>query len=274
MKFEHGLFTDIPAKVYHAMTDVVSNSYLSRLDSCPAKAKVEQSDTPAMLFGRALHSYVLEGEAAFLTEFAVLPEGLDLRTKAGKEVMTDFQLRAAGKELIKAEDFWKIRDIRLSVMAHPLAGKILKKGTSESSAFWTDHETGIKCKCRPDWSPQVVNRCLIDLKSTTDASIKGFQRSVVQYGYYRQAAWYIDGLNAAAGLSGDETIDSMLFIVVEKDAPYRVECYLLSDDFVELGRKECRRLLELEKKCRENNDWPNYTSSVITEIDAPAWMVV
>lgn len=275
MKFEHGLFTDIPAKVYHAMTDVVSNSYLSRLDSCPAKAKVEQADTPAMLFGRALHSYVLEGEAAFLTEFAVLPEGLDLRTKAGKEVMTDFQIRAAGRELIKSEDFWKIRDIRLSVMAHPLAGEILKHGISESSAFWVDDQTGIKCKCRPDWSPSNLTgaRCLIDLKSTNDASFKGFQRSVVQYGYYRQAAWYIDGVNAAAGLVGDDDIDSMLFIAVEKEAPYRVECYLLSDEFVEFGRKECRRLLELEKQCRENNDWPNYTSSGITEIAAPSWMV-
>lgn len=96
---------------------------------------------------------------------------------------------------------------------------------------------------------------------------------MVQYGYYRQAAWYIDGLNAAAGLSGDEIIDSMLFIVVEKEPPYRVECYLLSDDFVEFGRKECRRLLELEKQCRAKNEWPNYTSSVITEIAAPSWMV-
>ena len=268
LPFEPGFFTGIPANVYHGMKEVVSNSYLSRLDSCPAKAKVEQTDTPAMLFGRALHSYVLEGEDGFIRDSAVLPEGLDMRTNAGKGVMADFQLHSAGKDLIKADDFRKIRDMKLAVMSHPFAGILLESGVSETSAFWIDKETGIKCKCRPDFIPMGDRRCLVDLKSTTDASLKGFQRSVVNFGYYRQAAWYIDGVNEAGGLSEDDAVDSMVFIAVEKEAPYRVEVYVLSDAFVDVGRRECRRLLALEKKCRDENNWPS-----VTEIDVPAWLV-
>jgi len=273
MIFEPGFLTGIPANVYHGMKDVVSNSYLGRLDSCPAKAKVEQTDTPAMLFGRALHSYVLEGEDGFIRDFAVLSEGLDLRTKAGKEVMADFQLHATGKDLIKYDDFWKIRDMKLAIMAHPFARILLESGVAETSAFWIDKETGIKCKCRPDFIPREDRRCLVDLKSTTDASLKGFQRSVVNFGYYRQAAWYIDGVNEAGELSEDEAVDSMVFIAVEKEAPYRVEVYILSDAFVDAGRGECRRLMALEKKCRDENNWPNFTSESVTEIDVPSWMV-
>ena len=273
MTFEPGFLTGIPANVYHGMKDIVSNSYLSLLDLCPAKAKVEQSDTPAMLFGRALHSYVLEGEDGFIRDFAVLPEGLDLRTKAGKFIMEEIQRHSRGKELIKEDDFWKIRDMKLAIMAHPFAGILLEAGVAETSAFWIDKDTGIKCKCRPDFIPIGDRRCLVDLKSTTDASLKGFQRSVVNFGYYRQAAWYIDGVNEAGCLSEDEAVDSMVFIAVEKEAPYRVEVYILSDAVVDAGRGECRRLLALEKKCRDENNWPNFTSESVIEIDVPAFMV-
>ncbi len=35
-----GVYYDIPAAEYHAMEGYISNSYLSRLNICPAAAKV------------------------------------------------------------------------------------------------------------------------------------------------------------------------------------------------------------------------------------------
>ena len=68
-----GIFSDIPAEEYHSIP-AVSNSYLQRLNRVPAAAKIEQEDTGTLLFGRAFHCLLLEGEEAFYSLFAVAPD--------------------------------------------------------------------------------------------------------------------------------------------------------------------------------------------------------
>lgn len=261
-----GIYPDIPAETYHELP-FVSNSYLSRLDKCPAAAKVRMEETDALVFGRAAHSYVLEGPEVFCQEFIVAPK-IDKRTKAGKEQWAEFQASNVGRGLITADDMATIEAMRDAVHSHPFARKLLGMGVSEQTVIWEDLQTGIMCKCRPDRIPSGGKGVLVDLKTTQDAGEIAFSRSMVKYGYARQAAMYLDGVNRATG----ETYDAFAFITVEKSEPYRVETYLIDPEFIQWGRLEYQRLLRLEQLCRAEGAYPNYQHSELVTIYKPNYL--
>ena len=66
------------------------------------------------------------------------------------------------------------------------------KGQTELSYFWDDLGT-IKGKCRPDWISD-DGSIVVDVKTTTDASPRGFQKSISTWGYHLQLGWYLRGL--------------------------------------------------------------------------------
>lgn len=264
---ETGVYDGISSADYHGMLDYVSNSYLSKLNKCPAAAKIPQEDIPAFVFGRACHAYVLEGEAVFFKEFCVAPE-LNKRTNEGKALFAEFQAQNSGKDVITSDDYNKIIEISAAVSNHSFAKAVLADGKSEQSVFWTDAATGIKCKCRPDRIPSNGAGVLVDLKTTSDAGEYGFTRSVSSYGYARQAAFYLDGVNAATGSS----FDAFVFVAVEKEAPFRVETYLLDEEFLAWGRYEYRRLLEVEMECRKDGNYPNYQTNELVTLYKPKYL--
>lgn len=261
-----GLYTDISAKDYHSLPiEIVSNSYLSRLDKTPAHTRVKQEETPALIVGRAVHSYILEGPEAFFKEFAV-PPSVDRRTKEGKGIWSQFQFEHADKTLIPEEDFVTITEINDSVRNHPTAGFWLSNGISEQTAIWQDEETGLLCKCRPDRNP--LNGVLLDLKTTEDASEYAFGRSVQNYGYARQGAFYTEGISKATG----EKHDAFAFIAVEKKAPYRCEVYVLAPEYLSWGWTQVHRLLRTEKECRDKNRWPHYQVAGASDLLLPSYL--
>lgn len=261
-----GIYTGISAKDYHTLPkEIVSNSYLSRLNKCPAAAHVPIEDTPTLIFGRAVHSYVLEGPEAFFQEFAV-PPVCDRRTTVGKQLWAEFQSANEGKTLIAEEDFVTITEINDSVRNHPTAGLWLSNGVSEQTAIWQDEETGIMCKCRLDRNP--LNGVLLDLKTTEDASEYAFARSVQNYGYARQGAFYTEGVSKATG----EKHDAFAFIAVEKKAPYRCEVYVLAPEYLSWGWTQVHRLLRTEKECRDKNHWPNYQVAGAQDLLLPGYL--
>jgi exodeoxyribonuclease VIII len=264
---QDGLFPDIKHKVYHAMGDIVSNSYLGRLDKCPANAKIPMPDTPTLIFGRAFHSIVLDGLESFHKNFAVLPD-TDRRTKEGKAAYALFCEESGDKDIISVADYEILAEMFSAIAVHPIASKLMLEGRSEMSVFWTDLETGLPCKFRPDRIPDGEHGVILDLKSVRDADVHAFTRAVVNYGYAREAAFYIDGFNAVSSAK----VDAFIFICVEKEKPYRTEVYVLDELFVEDGRREYRRLMQVEAECRKNQFWPNFQYSEIMPIFMPGWM--
>lgn len=264
---EPGIHSDIPASAYHAMTDYVSKSYLKRLDKCPAAAKVPQEDTPAMAFGRASHVFLLEGEEAFIKECAVIPAGIDQRTKAGKEDWAHFKAMNQGKTIITAEEFRRIIEMRQALQKHPFAPKLLADGVSEQTVIWMDAETGVGMKCRPDRIPDGKG-VLVDLKTCSCAGEYEFCRDVVKYGYAMQAALYLDGLNTVTG----NEYDAFCFIALSKEPPYQTEVYILDGEFIQYGRDEYRRLLAIELKCRNEQFYPHYKNQGIVTLCKPGYL--
>lgn len=261
----NSIIENMPATEYHSITDRISNSYLSRLAICPAAARIPQVETQPMVFGKAFHSFVLDGLAAFARDVCILPE-LNRRTNQGKADYEAFQKANEGKAIISQEDLAAIMEMDKSVKSHPLAKNLIGTGTNEVSVFWNDSFSGLPCKARPDKVPG--QNTLVDLKKTRGASAHSFQRSIIDFGYHRQAAFYLDGMRKATG----ENYDLFAFIAVEDSEPYRVEVYTLSQDFINYGRTEYQRLINIENNCRQKGEWPNYTSAEATEIELPKYI--
>lgn len=266
-----GIYHNIPAADYHRLP-FVSNSYLKRLAKCPANAKVPMEDTAALLFGRAAHVLILEGEDAFSSEFCLVPK-IDKRTKDGKAQWADLELLAAGRNLISMEDYETILQMNASVRMHPFARLLLAEGVSETTIIF-DREAGgqtLRCKARPDRTPAPEMACLLDLKTTEDAGYDAFLRSCLKFGYATQAAFYVDGYNATRG--DHPAIDAFAFIAVEKKAPYRCEVYTMDMGFLMWGRGEYERLLKIEADCRKQGFWPPYQNAGAEDLIKPAWLV-
>lgn len=251
----------------------VSKSDLDLLHSCPQKYRYtkdhpeEREETPALLFGSMVHKYVLEFDD-FDSEYATAPE-VDRRTKEGKALWSEFAEKLHGRKAISLEDKAKLEEIRKAVMSDPKIAKLLSgEGETETSYYWTDEKTGLLCKCRPDRVNTELNY-LIDLKTTTDASPEAFAKSVYNYRYHVQAAWYMRGYEQATGIKPD----GFVFIAVEKTAPYLIAVYLINDIDIELGMEEAEKDLQILKNCTESGNWYGYggEENKIMTLALPSW---
>jgi hypothetical protein len=208
----------------------------------------------ALALGSALHR-LMESPEGFEAEYCVRPEGLDSRGKALKA----WTAEQDGKRILSADELADLTCMAASVHRHSRVMRILSRGLSEPSVFWTDEETGLACKARPDhWDPRLS--LILDFKSCTDARPNAVQRSIASYGYDLQAAWYLEGTGAA----------QWAWVFVEKSPPYGCAVYLASSDLVVRAREDIRRLLGDLAECQRLDRWPGYAES-ITEVNLPAW---
>lgn len=221
--------------------------------------------TAAMRIGTALHTLVLEQDQ-FESRYVTAPV-VDRRTKEGKARWLEFEAEAAGRELITADDRATISRMAEAVWRHPAAAMLLHwQGKAETTHMWTDATTGVECKCRPDWLTNDGN-LIVDLKTTEDASPRGFQRSVANYRYHCQASWYLDGVQASTGHRPDQFI----FICVEKKPPFAVGVYAADAEMIQIGAETAARDLEVYATCKAADVWPSY-SDQIEPLSLPAWM--
>ena len=271
---EPGIYKNISHEDYHNKIDAVSNSYLGRLDRVPAAAKIPQEETDTFAFGRAFHVYLLEGDQEFYKGFSVCET---IPTKPNKR-STDKTIGTYqawleslnGKTPVSIDDYNELVKMRTSAFNHPFASKLLSEGVPETTLIWQDEETGLMCKARPDHTPDGNKGVLLDLKSTKNASEYAFRSDCVKYGYAREAGIYTEGFARLTAANYKDLI--FAFIAVEKDPPYRVEVYTLDVDFLDYGVMEFRRLLNIEKKCRDNNFWPNYKNAGAQELQKPSYL--
>jgi hypothetical protein len=227
---------------------------------------VEPAPTPALEFGTAVHMAVLEPER-FQIEYVEAPN-VSRTTKAGKEAWA--AAAEGGKKLLKSEDWWSVQYMLRSIMEHPMARKILMaRGHSEQSIFGVCPHTGLELKCRVDYLTE--SGWLIDLKSTQDASLSGFQRSVANFRYHVQAAHYLNVYRLATG----ETPRGFAFITVEKTAPYAVQVFEASPNLIQAGSLEAMRNLRALAAALDTysleTPWPSYSQELV-QLDLPAWM--
>lgn len=278
-----GVYSGISNDDYHGGVGV-SKSGLDVLARSPLHYWAKYLDpnrerkepTPAMKLGTAIHTAVLEPEQ-FTARYLTVPDDAprkptDAQRNAKKPsddsiaAMTwwdEFNAKAEGREILDADQFAVCQAISQQVRQHPTARKVFANGKVELSAYWTDKETGLLCKCRPDL---LALPLVVDLKSTEDASAEGFAKSAWNFRYWVQAAWYVDGIEQATG----QRPDAFVFGAFEKSAPYACAFYFADEAMLEMGRREYRRLLRILADCKAADRWPGYTTDV-TPLGVPAW---
>lgn len=263
-----GIFKDLSNDDYHAHTESISRSGLWDFKACPAKywnnylnpEREAKKQSPEMLFGSAFHTYVLEPHL-FDQQYAILPEGIDRRTKQGKIDYDEFLSTAAGKSFITLEQSRNLELMKQSVEKHPEASQLIVGGAIEHSFFWDDPHTGVRCKTRPDI---LFDNMTVDLKTTDDASERGFIKSMAQYGYHLQAAFNREGVFHTGG----NDIKTHTFICVEKKWPHLVGVYYLDQITLDYAHNLFKNTLTDFKKCRDENIWNGYETR---EISLPSW---
>lgn len=260
----NGIIDGMTDKEYFAV-EAASNSGLKMVNKSPAHfmfAKNNPEDpTPDMILGSAAHKFILERNDA-LKVYASLPEGLDRRTKEGKATYEAFLKDNAGKTILTAEQMGLAESMAQALRNHPVASRLVRGGQRELATFWTDPETGVLCKCKPDILRE--DGFIVDVKTTQDASPEGFSRAVAKFRYHVQAAWYLWGVEQFA------QVDSFVFIAIEKKAPHAIGVYSLDLGSLEKGRELMRSDLAKYAECVKSGVWPSYPEQIKT-LSIPAW---
>ncbi len=264
----HGLYPDIPFADYLKYPSI-SSSGLSKLKRSPAHYQCyltePQKDTPAKKMGKLIHAALLE-PGTLKTKLAYLPEGLDRRTKEGKAQYLEFTEANAGKDIIDFEDYTNLENICEAAYKHTTLSALLKKGQNEISGFSIDPITGVRKKIRID--KLLDNDMILDIKSTEDASLHGFKGSIGKYNYHIQAAFYLEVLGEIRA----KVLSEFIHVAIEKEKPYGIGIYSLSDMSLATGSTLIRSLLDIYDNCMKTNSWPCYPNEVQT-IEIPNYLI-
>lgn len=270
-----GLYTDLTDTEYHGGPGISSSQL--RLATRPGglrKLKHQMDfgseDKPAFALGRACHTAVLG------REFEKLPPQLGApllplppevgKTLTGKKAV-DYVAAHPEFQVVAESDYELAMGMVDALENDPTNAHALElltqPGAPEQSVYWEDEETGLLCKCRPDFLPYADagadELVFVDYKTTVSADPDKFRWSVRDFGYYQAAAWYAEGLrqigyhhNPRMVLVAQEKTAPFMCLVVELD-PYRVE------EAHELNHETLRRIAESEF----TGIWPGYGTVTI-----------
>lgn len=137
-------------------------------------------------------------------------------------------------------------------------------GEAELSYFWQDKDTGLVCRCRPDFLRG--GNIIVDIKTTADAEPKAFSKQIANLNYHLSAAFYLDGVTAVTG----EKYDKFIIIAVEKEPPYGVSVHLLDEGTIDAGRFLYKKALKKLKECKDKDEWQGYPDEILSTA-IPAW---
>lgn len=227
--------------------------------------------TEALILGDAIHKAILEPDL-MESHFVEIPEDApkrptktqlnakkpSLESQGSITYWADFQAEHAGKTILKPADMEVVIGCRDSVHTNPAVRGFFTGGLAEQSYFAIDKETGGLMKCRVDYDLIEQQAMMVDIKSTEDASERGFGRSATKYRYDVQGAWYPDVVASAYDV---DAVQNFVFVAIEKTPPYAIGVYYLEDEErregLRLARRDFRRILE----CSAANHWPDFAEA-------------
>jgi hypothetical protein len=146
----------------------------------------------------------------------------------------------------------------------------LHEARCETSGYLECPEFELQIKLRPD---AVKNWMIADIKTTKDASLKSFQRDIVNYGYDIHAAFYHHYTNVINAHTGSDQIsmDNYYWIAIENEAPYEVMIWRCDSVFLERGWEKCKQALNAYKMSQLSETGSMGYDILPNIMRAPAW---
>ena len=248
-------------KEYHSRDGISSSAVKSVYKKSVAHWKGEKlsPDTPALRIGSAVHANLLEPERNLVVKG---PKTARSKTfEEMKEKLSEDQI------LLTEVEFNTAKCISNGAMDNSNCSEVLihPDRKNEVSIFIQDPKSGLLLKTRPDLmieSQQVV----YDVKTTQDASPKGFLNECAKYGYFLQGAHYL----YTCQLAGYD-VKEFGFIACEKSAPYVSHMHIMGPEIMEWAMVRLHRTLSIiataEKEKDYSTGWGEYTV-----IDKPRWL--
>ncbi|QND53444.1 hypothetical protein HB779_17285 [Phyllobacterium sp. 628] len=254
-----GIYGGIPNEAYHSGPGISKSGLWTIQTKTPAHYKFppiveETTQTKAVKdFGTGAHLAILEPE---LFEKLVVRGPDDRRGNKWTDLAEGCKL--SGKLLLVSKAYDEILALRDSVHADPFINGIITGGKAmvEPSGYAIDPVTGCLCRVRPDLYREDLG-IILDVKTTESAHPDAFARSVINYGYHAQEAFYSD-----IWASLNKPVNGWVFLTFEKKSPYAAAAYELPPSIVEEGRATMRQALDRYAECTKTNRWPAYGEGV------------
>jgi hypothetical protein len=224
---------------YYLHTPAHAKAYMDGVLPSPSQEALD--------LGNAVHWMVLEPSEAMGR--IVVPPKIDRRTTAGKAEYAAFVEKAKNRLVLSKDAFTTAVNMAETVNGHEIVREYLDQAQTELSAFGMCPMTDAKIKGRADafLANESVGRLVIDLKTTTDASYRGWMSSMNKLGYWMQAGHYGRLFNA----------DAFVFICVEKKAPYNVGIYRLAGEQLAVAKRMALEVLGRVTYSIANEFWPD-----------------
>ena len=264
-------FPDMEHNFYHEVPGI-SSSKIRRFGQSQLHAFEEENETtPAMKFGTAAHSLIVEGEEAFVNNVVCLTGSP--YTNANKELKKEYEGR--GLTVITAQEKDTLYSMKEALIPEGIKHLSADEGEYpsmfnspfERAIFWWEQDLLLNVKSdvlrypvnMPHKSNSII---LVDYKTTADCSVKGFTSSIRKYQYDLQAAWYKRGFEKA----GFNVVD-FIFVAQEKKKPFASKIFRMSHTDMDSGWQRMESLLTEYNAVLNGKETTIYNSPSIVDID-------
>lgn len=266
---------------YHSI-DALSNSSLSVLKRSPTEfharfiAKtLKTEETDAMRLGSAVHMLALEPER-FDEQYWISTGPINASTGKpyGRDTkkFADWLAKVESndkRKLILQDEFAESIEIAKAFQSHPYLLSVMASGAEKiyergyEMSYLVEAQDPIRLKCKPDCVMPSFG-LIIDLKTTSDPHPDSWRWSAEEYGYHRQAAIYLQAMEAFYGKPF-----RFLFGVVRSKAPYEVGVYELDEDSIHRGWAQVEILIAEYARRKRDDDWKSDWQTGIYTLDIP-----
>ncbi len=277
-----GLHEGIPAHVYHsdpAPKPSLSSS-LARvlLNDSPRHAwsqhprlnadKPARESTDSMDLGTLVHA-ILAGDKAGI-EVGTFD---DYRSKAARDWRDG--VRSTGATPVLEKHLHAANPIADAVKAHAGNGcdngpfKEGVRAMSEAVCIWQEGDE----YCRALVDRLVLGEHTADLwdwKTTTDVTDRAIEKTVANYGYATQLAFYLRGLRK---LLPNVAQFSATLVFVETSAPFTVRRVNFSPEYMTHADREVTKAINLWQRCSASGDWSDPRNGTGLSLELPAYIV-
>ena len=224
------------------------------------RKEVGNRRSPSMNQGILNHMLLLE-PARYHEEVAVYA-GIR-RGKAWEE----FQSANEGKFIVKAAEEQLALNMINELATNDEAWQYFHDGHAEVPILWT-HPSGEQCKSKLDYVHyRPSDPTVVDYKQMA-GGVKPhqFANRAERYKYHLAAAFYSDAFEHSCGLR-----PRFVFVCQTPEFPYDSACYEMDEEWVQDGRDEIARLIELKRTLEASGNWEHMNGGKTLKVSRPQW---